>query len=292
MGLLRFFLFFLFMNQAFCSTDLVIFSYDRPMQLYALLESVEQNVQGIDRQVVIYRTSQKAYEKAYKTVRKRFFRVEFLLQDKKMPEKDFQPLVLSTVFGKESKAKYVVFATDDCIVTRLIDLNQACSLMEQYRAYAFYFRLGLNIDYCYMNNSYTGIPKGDDLGECFLWKLLEGVGDWGYENNVDFTLYRKRDIQPMLEKLVFHNPNMMESKWAKCTLPNKKGICFHQSCMINMPLNTVANAFNNRHMNWSSPAEMLHHFAYGNKIDIQPLQGMENRSPHVEVVPQFIPRQE
>jgi len=261
------------------------------MQLYAFLESVEQNVQGLNHQVVIYRASVKAYEKAYKTVRKRFYQVEFRLQDKKKPEKEFQSLVLSTAFASESRAKHVLFATDDCVITRPIDLKEAIIAMKEYDAYGFYFRLGLNIDYCYMTNTYIAAPTGKDLGELFLWDLSTGKGDWSYGNNVDFTLYQKKEIQPVLESLAFTNPNTMESKWAKKATAGKKGICYHNSHMINMPLNTVAYAFNNRHMDWSSPAEMLHHFVYGEKIDLRPLQGMENRSPHVEVTPEFVKRE-
>ncbi len=260
------------------------------MQLYAFLESVEENVRGLDRQVVIYRVSNKSYQRAYKEVRKRFYNVEFRLQEKKNPQKDFQTLVLSIAFDKEARAKYLLFGTDDCLIVRPVDLECAIRAMNQVDAYGFYFRLGLNIDYCYMTSSYSGVPVGEDSGEFFVWTLASGAGDWCYGNNVDFTLYRKRDIQPVLESLSFENPNTMESKWAKKVECQKKGICYKNSCAINIPLNTVAFAFNNRHMDWSSAAELLHHFVYGKKIDIRPIQGIGNRSPHVEITPDFIQR--
>ena len=43
------------------NADLVIFSYNRPLQLYALLESITNYVTGLDKIMVIYRSSDARY---------------------------------------------------------------------------------------------------------------------------------------------------------------------------------------------------------------------------------------
>jgi len=64
--LLPFFIFFFSFHSAMsrankANTDLIVFSYDRPLQLYALLESLESYVTGLAQISVIYRVSRDAF---------------------------------------------------------------------------------------------------------------------------------------------------------------------------------------------------------------------------------------
>ena len=61
-------LFFFFTCFVFSSVDLVVFSYDRPLQLFAFLESTNQFVSGLGEISIIYRYSDENYEKAYQKV--------------------------------------------------------------------------------------------------------------------------------------------------------------------------------------------------------------------------------
>ena len=45
------------------NVDIIIFSYDRPLQLYAFLESIDQYCVGVGKCFVLYRASDKDYEK-------------------------------------------------------------------------------------------------------------------------------------------------------------------------------------------------------------------------------------
>src|SRR5271154_2417996 len=62
----------------FCSpfsaraADLIIFSYDRPLQLYAFLESVQRYVTGIGQTSIIYRTSGQDFDAGYQIVQSTF----------------------------------------------------------------------------------------------------------------------------------------------------------------------------------------------------------------------------
>lgn len=68
---------------SFFKTDLIIFSYNRPMQLYALLESIQQHITGLNTTTILYRADTD-YEQAYQEVIKAFDRSTFIKQAKKL----------------------------------------------------------------------------------------------------------------------------------------------------------------------------------------------------------------
>ena len=152
--------------------DLVIFSYDRPMQLYALLESCEQNIAGINEMHLIYRTSNANFDAGYEKVFQRF---QGLIRHHQSdnPKQDFKPLVLKSVFSKNSRAPYVMFAVDDIIVSGPVDLQYCVDALKVSKAYAFFLRLGKNITSCYMRNKSTPVPRGKEFQHnFFVWKFV------------------------------------------------------------------------------------------------------------------------
>ena len=279
-----------FAGNVHATVDLVAFSYDRPLQLYALLESIDLNLTGLNKETVIYRASSDEFEAGYQLVKKAFPHVIFKTQDHRNARIDFKPLLLQSMFDSASKARYALFAVDDIVVTRPIDLTLAAEQMEDNHAYAFFFRLGLNIDHCYMTNTPSGVPRGFQFEpNLFSWKVGEGKGDWNYPNNVDLTLYRKEDIRPFFLYYPYTFPNDLEASWAQLARGDARGICYTESCMVNIPMNVVSS-FRNRQMSYKTTKEFLELFKEGYKMDIAPLQGLKNNSPHFEVTPEFILR--
>jgi hypothetical protein len=90
--------------------------------------------------------------------------------------------------------------------------------------------------------------------------------------------------------LDFLNPNSLEGEWAAKANGRKIGLCFAHSKVINIPLNIVTHSVNNRNMNFLSKEELLNKFEEGYKIDISPLEKINNESAHYEYQPQFILR--
>jgi hypothetical protein len=158
--------------------DLVIFSYDRPMQLYAFLESVAEHVRGVGVTSVLYRVSDARYEAGYSVVRRDFPQVRFMRQGIE-PSKDFKERTLAAAFC--TPCKHLMFAVDDIIVTDDIDLNDAISHLDTTGAYGFFFRLGLHHTYCYMNKSVMPVPPMQEVVDgVYQWVCNKGVGEWGY----------------------------------------------------------------------------------------------------------------
>jgi len=271
--------------------DLVIFSYDRPLQLYALLESTERFVSGLDTIHVIYRISAPEYEAAYDQVRQAFPTV-FMNRQGNNPHSDFKSLTLEAVFI--SPNNYVIFAVDDIIVTGPIDLAVCTAALETHNAYGFYFRLGRNTTRCYTLNVHQGVPPLEDIEPNIqAWWFNDGHADWSYPNTLDFVMYRKCDIEHNFMSLNYENPNTLELHWSYTAkngpVCERRGLCYEHSKIVNIPLNRVGWV-NSKNMNFASASQFLKMFNDGLKIDINPLFEINNTAAHMEYCPTFIPR--
>jgi len=272
-------------------TDLVIFSFDRPLQLYALLESVEEYVTGLASIQVIYRTSNEQYEKAYTQVKNRFNTIAYIPQGPN-PAADFKPLTIRAAF--DSPGDYIMFAVDDDIIKDYVDVNECVSMLEKYRAYGFYLWLGKHISYCYPEQRAQKVPHCTTVEpNVCAWNFKDGECDWHYPHTVDLALYRKKDIEHYFKNLHYTAPNNLEGHWAgsaQAVIASKYGLFYETSKMVNLPLNRVQNIYQNRSMNFMTPAQMLELFNAGKKIDIKPLYQIKNNDPHMIYEPTFIER--
>ncbi len=271
------------------TADLVIFSYDRPLQLYALLESIQKYMTGIGHASVIYRASNDQFRRGYELVHKDFPHIFFLAQGA-MPANDFKPLTLKATF--ESPSTYILFAVDDIVVKDFVDVAQCIRALEQHKAYAFFLRLGKNLNYCYSMNRQQPLPQLKNEGGAVLsWQFHGAKFDWCYPNTVDMTLYRKKDIEGHFKTLSYHSPNKLEGLWS-CFVREvilQRGLCFETSKVVNTPLNRVQDEYKNRCMEISAQ-DLMNIFVEGKKMDIAQLHRIDNKSAHMEYQPQFINR--
>ena len=270
------------------TADIVIFSCDRPLQLFACLESIYRYMVGFQEIHVLCRANKDGYLSGYQKVASCFPEVDFVFQGKE-PKKDFKPLLLKTLF--ESPSEYVMFATDDDIVKDFTDLATCMDMMSKTGAYGFYLRLGAHISYSYQFSRDQLVPSSIDLGKgIFAWNIQIGCSDWEFPHTLDMTLYRKSVLKTPFEKMRYKNPNSLEFCWAKAVLPEHEvGLYFEHSKVVNIPLNVVSRT-GNPHMNYLTAPELQAKFEQGFKIDIEPLYRVENSSPHFEYYPEFILR--
>ena len=279
------------MQQQSKESDIVVFSYDRPMQVLAFLESAEKYVTHVNKIFVVYRASHDGFEEGYQEVKKYYPKVTFFRQSNQNPKKDFKPLSMQAAFSKNlSKARYLLFSTDDIIVKDKIDLSEAISHLQRTGAYGFYFSLGKHVDYCYTMDKYQGIPPLKPEGEgVFSWQFSEGKYDWDYPHSVDMRLYAKKTIESGLRRLKFTNPNELEGQWARHADHSKRGITYATSKTVNIPMNLVNEKYANRHMDAHSPEELLELFMRKRKkIDISVFHQIKNSAAHMEYAPTFV----
>lgn len=274
-------------------SDLVIFSFNRPLQLEACLRSIFKYITGIDKVSIIYRSG-KEYERAYEILSKKYNACKFLKQSPTNFRKDFKYLTNKAIF--ESTSKYILFAVDDIIVKDKINLSYCMYMLEKTNAYGFYLSLGKNIVESYSEKKYSGLPEFKIVkNDVIMWQIKDGKSEWRYANKLDMTLYRKNDLKNAFETINFHDPNSLEGLWALQVDLNKYGICFNESKTVNIPINIVRD-FDD----WSSyylddckvkdftASNLLKKFYDGYVIDIEPISKINNSAPHVEYLPSFI----
>jgi glycosyltransferase involved in cell wall biosynthesis len=267
--------------------DLVIFSFDRPMQLFSALESIQRYLSGYQNLTVLYRVSDLRFDAAYNLVKTAFPQVRYIKQSD-TPRKDFKPLLLRAVF--DTPAEYIVFGVDDMIIKDFVDLSFCRQMVEKTRAYGFYLRFGRHIQQSYLFQKPQAVPPSVGLNNgVFAWDFRKGESDWSFANNLDMTLYRKSDLKKWLTELNYKHPNSLEFLWAQHPSDNRIGLYFEHSKMVNLPLNIV-HPSDCPHMNFMTAEELLVKFNQGFKIDIEPLFQVDNPSPHYDYVPEFIPR--
>lgn len=272
--------------------DIIVFSYDRPMQLDAFLESLNKYVTGIDNIYIIYKTSNSDFQKAYYQLDGKYNLCQFIEQS----NENFKDLVLDKGFN--SKSKHIIFAVDDIIIKDYIDINKCIKILEETDAYAFFMRLGKNINYSYMNSQDITTPRGVNLGReisglkfnenIFAWQFKYGECDWRYCNNLDMTLYKKSKIYSHVNNLSFNSPNKLEEEWSFGieNVKDEVGLCFETSKIVNIPLNIVQNDLpNNKNMNLYTPKELLELYMLGFRINIDIFYKLNNKSPHEPIHP-------
>lgn len=279
--------------------DLIVFSYDRPLQLYAFLESTYKYINELNSVTVIYRTSTDQFENAYQQIISTFRQVNFVRQS--VNPNNFRLLTLEAI-GKSKQ--YLLFAVDDIIVKDYIDLSECINYLEKSGAYGFYLKMGTNLAECYSHRPTAQqlalgiktdykqpVPRHINITDNICaWNFEDGAHDWNYPHTVDMTLYRTADIYASLSTIEFSSPFSLEAYWAQQEPLNKTGLFYTLSKIVNLPLNRVQAEYNNNHMGLYTTEELLDKFISGLKIDIRPLYKVYNNDVHWEYYPSFIQR--
>jgi hypothetical protein len=268
----------------------IIMSKDRPMQLYALLESFEKFVIGIRPQhvFIILKYSNERFAKGYRKVKHRFRDYIF------MKEKEFFYDIIGIVANPFFT--YSMFCVDDALFYDYVNLAYILPVLNaEPQAIGFSLRLGLNVDYCYMNNSPQNLTNYRKIDEDFIkWVWTSQKFDFAYPLEVSSSIYKTSFLKTILQSVKFNNPNTMELQMdlKKKSFTNSHPLLLgytKSKCFCN-PLNLTQTEFmGNRHHNTDEfdIHHLLTRFLNGDKfvIDVPKIH-----SPHQIIKPQFVPR--
>jgi glycosyltransferase involved in cell wall biosynthesis len=256
--------------------DVVIFSLDRSMQLYACLESIEQNITGVDKIFVIYKCTLEKFQKSYEELKRRFPNVVFIRQPENCQE-NFKPLLLENVF-RLSKAHYVMFGVDSSLVKEPIDLGLCMEMMEKTHAYGFFFRLG------YLDLYWDAPPCIALSDHVYAWQIAKGQKQWNSSHDLHLTLYQKDAIYLDFVEMSYKDANQLRRCWAmrESENPHLIGLCFDK--MKTLHLSGYRNKV------FLSPDEFEDLFEEGFKIDTKQIVQTKNRTSHVDCEMEFIKR--
>jgi len=270
------------------AADLIVFSFNRPIQLYATLESITKYISHLNQMYVLYRASSEQYEQAYQEIHQRFPHI-ILVKQGPNPRQDFKPLLLQCFDG--SPVEYIMFAVDDDIVKDFIDITHCVEALEKYNAHGFYLRLGVNITKGYTGDVVFQIPSPLYVeNDMVRFSFKEGIADWAYPHNLDMTLFKKAHIESFLKNHSYSSPNTLESAWAIAADLNVYGLCYRTSKKFVLPLNIVQKDWWVPNENSFSIEELLIKWQQGLAIDISQFDRVNNNCVLMGYQPTFIPR--
>lgn len=261
----------------------VVFSKDRPLQLEATLSSLLRRCTDPERMraAVLYTTSSAYQEGLYQELRREYPGVVF------RRERWFRQDVLTLV----AKTEFVAFVVDDAMFVRQFSVR---TVMDELRsdgmAIGFSLRLGTNTTYCYPLDAEQGLPEFEARGSGVLAYRWSGAShDFGYPFDLSSSVYRTRDIEPLLRRIRFDNPNTMEAQLAAGASGSGSAhprlLCFDRSVAFCIPANLVQTVVKNRAgvRAGESAANLADAYERGCRVDMSRYDDFPNNSCHQDV---------
>lgn len=215
----------------------IIFSRDRGMQLFALLESMKMrisNIQKIDV-YVLYSTSTEAHNSIYEEV----VNEKMGLNANYFKHLGNNSSILKGLMS-EIKTEKVFFLCDDDIFINNLDINQVIDIDAE--RYILSLRHHINLKFCYLNGKYLNIPplkKFNSMMYSYIW--TDDDTEWGDIMSVNGQVYLVEEIALLTSICDFSAPNSyeLELKLFKSIFSNRHGLCYEQACILNLPINQV-----------------------------------------------------
>jgi glycosyltransferase involved in cell wall biosynthesis len=262
---------------------LVIFSKDRPLQLDATLASFRRHCLDAEtaQVAVLYKAVGSRMLSLYRQVAREHPTVDFVR------EGDFRRDLLLLLRGHDQ----VGFVVDDTVFVRDFLLRQVVAALEaKPEALGFSLRLGRNTTYCYSLDRPQRLPEFQRAaGICqYHWPAAEH--DFGYPLELSSSIYRAAQALPVLEQLVFNNPNVLEAAMAHRAGTFRQShpllFCPEQSWAFSIPANLTQTVCQNRSGGRAdySTAALADLYAQGQRINTAVLDGLAPRAVHEEVV--------
>ncbi|HIL94967.1 MAG TPA: hypothetical protein EYG51_03515 [Pseudomonadales bacterium] len=258
--------------------DLIIFSRNRSLQLYALLESIGKYFDPDAARLTILHRYDGDHCTALKEVKAKFSSHEFV------DELNFRDHVQGFL---ARPGQLIAFLTDDIIFKETVDVNQLSQLMfANPSVLAFSLRLGLHISKCYALGREQQLPAGNvHPPNIFIWDWRTAQMDWEYAFSVDGHVFRKAQLSAWANRLEYHHPNSFEEQLQACReIPGVPSImaCHVISRLVNLPINRVQSTHHNRCGNVTSDF-LLQQWNEGLCLDIKNYHQVLNRGVHEEL---------
>jgi len=257
----------------------VIFSKDRALQLYALLESIKLYTSFNYRIIILYKVSNNNYKNSYNELITES--KIFSLNIKWIKENGgFKKNLLSIL--KKINTHQVFFLTDDDIFIDKFNFS-SCNKFSSDK-FIFSLRLSRNITYSYNEKKKINPPKFVKSlvnNKFFEFKWFEGSGEWAYPWSVNGHIYYLNEIKILSEILFYSGPNSYEAslQFLNFLTQNKVGVCSERAKIINNPINITQNEWSNRSGNLTT-ADYLSAWQEGKKLNILALRGHNPRATH------------
>ena len=262
-------------QEATALADLLILSSGRPLQLYALLESIDHYVEGVNKISVLYPRSPQLTH-CFEEIKKDFPHVHFL-----SIEGDFKAAFLKVVDKASFETgSYLLLAQEDLLIKDFVNLNESIAVLQKTKTPALYFSLGTHLNLTADRKIHQDLPPLLPLRALSAkeplngWQLSMGNGDWKEAGPLDMVLYPREQVKEVVAKLHFTDPASLEESWKKTRPLESLGVFYSYSKSLkSLPSQEITQAFES-----------------GLKIDIRPFFQVPNSSKKVESDILFIKR--
>jgi len=210
----------------------LVFSKDRPAQLDLLLRMVDKNFLLIENVEVLYKATNADFEHGYQAIGERPFSNFSVLMYKEIS--NFRSALLSiTKLNLYIKHPFIVFLSDDCVITREVDKYSDHTWEREldYKTCGFSLKLGENVTWGYCHAKTIEQPKFLPSAHGLLrwrWTLGDLKNDWFYPNSLIATVRRTDWMFNLLNKLDYTSPNWLEGAMNSNRDFNKPEIVAHK----------------------------------------------------------------
>lgn len=266
------------------SLEIVIFSKDRPLQLLALLESLQHFSNPVILPHIIYNAKNSDYQKAYDELFLKFPGLyKSTVNDGTL---GFKKTLENLIAQLESDK--ITFFVDDIIVKNPVDWTKILSFDSSKVVPSL--RLAPHLKFCYTTNDYQLLPPLKNKDDVFWWFWKEGEYDWKYPLSVDGNVFSRTEFLGLIKKLEFKAPNTLELRLQKFNhlFLNRLGFCFSETIIVNNPINKVQSEINNLHGKVHQD-ELLILWTQQKRINYLQFKGLKNVSAHQELDFTYIP---
>ncbi len=267
----------------------IVFSKDRALQLHALLYSYFNRVANPAPVYVIYTASSQAHQKSYDELVDIFSGqtspVHFIGE-----MSSFKQTLLSVLGYLQCRS--VMFLVDDLIFIRDVDFAIASvadptEVIVSLR-HSPHLRRSYTADVPQRPPVFRESLLSSNLIE-FNW--FEQGNEWSDPWSVDGQVLSLAEVRVISRVSNFGAPNSYENclKTFNDIVANRKGLCFRESIILNLPINRVQTEIANLSGNVSVDV-LLEHWNRGLALDTSMFDEHIPISPHEEHLPRFVVR--
>ncbi len=200
--------------------DAIIFSLNAPEKLPCVISSLKNNVHGISDIHIIYQAPDNSVAQCYEEIQENFSACHFY---KLAPNAaDFRTQFINVC--RQLQGEYVLFSKGDTKFIKPIKLTNCIQMLDQTKAYAFYFNL--SSDTTNKNNS-PQLSFVDLNNNMCAWSFYMARDAFSCANSVDCVLHKRDDILfGFVQAQYIPNPQGFELVWANQGNLDRVGLCF------------------------------------------------------------------
>jgi hypothetical protein len=259
----------------------IVFSKDRALQLHALLDTYFRFAAHPADLTVLYTATSASHEAAYREVAEVFAAAPAAVS--LVREQGGFRASLLTLLESVRQAN-LFFLVDDIVFIRPFDLDLARRIDP--------LQAVLSLRHSpHLRRSYTaGMDQAPPRFEqsrfdpaLLQFQWFEQRNEWSDPWSVDGQVLSTAEVKVLSRLCDYKAPNSYEGelKGFNDLTVGRVGLCFPESCLLNLPINRVQQENGNRAGN-VSPEFLLERWHTGWIIDTSPLAGLQPRSPHEE----------